>query len=137
MAGEATLFVKYRDPINFTVADGTGIEKGTFLTMTDPMTAIAVSAANQTFAGIASAEKIASNGNTKLGVFRNGIFKVLLSGSCVVGDPLGVALPLNCVASVVATGNLSGSRIIGTALETGATGETILMELNPMNLGTV
>ena len=39
MANEATLIVETELPINFTVANATGIEKGALLKITDPMTA--------------------------------------------------------------------------------------------------
>src|SRR3990167_11355708 len=132
MANEATLIVETELPINFTVANATGIEKGTILKMTDPMTAIITSAASDTIAGIAAAEKIASDGVTKLGVYRRGIFKVSLSGACTVGDPLVTSSTLNNIVTTNLSGtdSLSGAKIIGYALETGATGETILMELN-------
>lgn len=134
MANEATLIVQYSHPVNFTVADGTGIEKGAILTMSDPMTAATCTTDNAIVAGIAAAEKIASDGVTKLAVFRDGIFKVTLSGSAAVGDPLATSALTglsNTVHSVLNVLLLSGSKIIGTALETGTTGETILMELRP------
>src|SRR3990167_10150726 len=129
MANEATLIVETELPINFTVANATGIEKGTILKMTDPMTAIITSAASDTIAGIAAAEKIASDGVTKLGVYRRGIFKVSLSGACTVGDPLVTDASVNYVKAAPTT-DISGAKIIGYALETGATGETILMDMN-------
>ena len=132
MANEAVLIYETEIPIPFTVANATGIEKGTLLKMTDPMTAITIAAAKDVVAGIAAEEKIASDGKTKLAVYRKGIFKVLLSGSCTVGDPLFVSGTLNnfVIGNGSGTGTLSGSKIIGYALETGATNETILMELN-------
>lgn len=131
MANEATLIVETSIPVNFTVANATGIEKGAILKMTDPNTAIINSAANDVPAGIAAQEKIASDGVTKLAVYRNGIFKVTLSGACTVGDSLGISASVNMVRAVPIANTLSGTNIIGTALETGATGDTILMELKP------
>lgn len=131
MANEATLYVQTGLPINMTCADGTGIEKGAILAMSDPLTAATSSAANDIVAGIAAAEKIASDGVTKLPVWREGIFKVTLSGSCTAGDALSTDISPNHVAAVGSYATLSGSVIIGTALETGTTGQTILMELKP------
>lgn len=133
MANEATLIFETDTPIPFTCADGTGIEKGALLKMTDPMTAIAPSATNEAVAGIASVEKIASDGCTKVSVYRNGIFKVTLSGSCSVGDALileGGTIGSNLVMRSQTMSSVSGANIIGTALETGTTGESILMELH-------
>jgi len=81
MANEATLVIETAPPIAFTCADGTGIEKGTFLTLSDPMTVAATGAnANAVVIGIAAAEKIANDGNTKIPVYLEGIFKVLAGG---------------------------------------------------------
>ena len=69
---------------------------------------------------------------TKLAVYRDGVFKVKLSGSCTVGEPLSVSGTLNNFVKRAVTGGtatLSGSKIIGYALETGATADTIKMEL--------
>ena len=80
MANEATLWMEYSPPIPFTCTNATGIEKGTVLQLTDPMTA---SAADGTLgdpvAGICASEKIASDGTTKVSVYRSGIFKMTAS----------------------------------------------------------
>jgi len=134
MANEATLHIETHTPINFTVADGTGIEKGALLALSDPFTAATHSAAEQNFAGVAAREKIASNGQTKLAVFRGGVFKMTLSGSATVGDPLCLDASINHVKSArgIAAASLSGSKILGVALETGTTGETIFVEVRPV-----
>jgi len=131
MANEAVLIVETEIPINFTVANATAITKGSILKMTDPMTAIITSAANDPVAGIIQSDKIASDGVTKAAVFREGVFKVSLSGSCTVGDALVTDASPNFVKTAPTSITLSGSNIIGTALETGTTGQTILMELKP------
>ena len=135
MANEAVLIYETEVTIQMTVADGTGIEKGALLKLTDPFTASAASTDHDLVAGIAGAEKIASNGQTKLKVFRAGIFKVLLSGSATVGDPMTIeGDTTNSFKTAVnlTRAQLSGSRTWGIALETGTNGETILMELRPM-----
>jgi len=76
-----------------------------------------------------SIEKIASDGVTKIGVYRQGIFEVTLSGSCTVGDPLATQKGSHNHVKAT-TDALSGAKIMGYALETGTTGETILAELN-------
>lgn len=133
MANEATLIVETELPINMTCANATGIEKGTLLKLTDPNTAIINSGFNDTVAGIAAAEKIASDGVTKIPVYRGGIFKVTLSGACTVGDSLILVKAANKVQNldIKVKDLMSGANIIGHALETGADGETILLELNP------
>lgn len=136
MANEAVLLRQYSVPVSFTVADGTGIEKGTLLVLSDPNTAAASAsdAAAATVAGIAATEKVANSGITKLAVHRDGEFKVYLSGTCTVGDPLAYlsgSTYANYVNSVVNTVLLSGTKIIGEALETGTAGEQIRMILKP------
>lgn len=127
MTNETTLIFETTIPIPFTVANATGIEKGTILKMTDPMTAVAASVDGDIVAGIASEEKIASDGLTKLGVYRRGIFKGIISGSVTVGDPLCIATGAN----LIYTASVNAEQILGTALETGTNGESILFELNP------
>ena len=128
MANEAVLIFELESPIPFTVGDTSGIEKGTFMSLLDPMTASGTTSSGCKVAGIAATEKIASDGRTKIGCFRRGIFKVALSGACLAGDALKISESINHV-NVVGVG-VSGSSVMGTALETGASGETILMELN-------
>ena len=128
MANEATLMIETHRPIPFTVADGTGIEKGTILKMTDPMTASAQDGKEDIIAGIAAAEKIASDGVTKLAVYRGGIFKVICSGSITVGDAL---ISSAAGTNYVETAGVNAEDIFGIALETATDGETLLVELGP------
>ena len=128
MANEATLIYELGPAIPFTVADETGIAKGTLLTLSDPMTAAANSAIvlGPAVAGIAATEKIANDGVTKLGVFRTGIFKVTASGSVTAGDALAT------IGNFVYTAAVNEEDLIGIALETATNGETFLMELKPL-----
>ena len=131
MTNEAVLMVETELPISMTVDNTVGIEKGDILQMTDPLTASAQGGNNQIVAGIACGEKIANDGNTKLGVYRRGIFKVVASGTIALGDPVGTTAFVNEVASNRATTRLSGSRVLGYSLEAATDGESFLMELNP------
>jgi len=128
MANEASLRVRIEEPLPFTVADGTGIEKGATLRLTDPRTAAANTANGQMAAGIAAREKVASDGRTELAVYRRGWFDMKCSGAVVLGSKLVFAGGDNCV--VQATSAHSGAAVIGTALETGADNEVILVDLN-------
>lgn len=128
MANEAVLIFETELPIPFTVADGTGIEKGTLLKMTEPMTAIINSGAEDLVAGIAAEEKIASDGRTKLAVYRGGIFKVVTAAAVTCGDVLSWSATANKVQASTKTS--VNSKTAGIALETsGGDNETILMEL--------
>ena len=86
MANESILVHELELPIPFTCADGTGIEKGAHLKLTDNMTVIITSGAANMFAGIAAHEKIASDGVVKIGVYLRGIFIGRAGGSITAGD---------------------------------------------------
>ena len=131
MALELTLILETELPIPFTVADGAGIEKGTLLTMSDPMTAAGCTTDNAIIAGIAAEEKIANDGNTKLAVYRGGIFKATIGAAgCTVGD----ALISDCNTgdpNEIVVADDSSENILGTALETATDLQTALIELKP------
>jgi hypothetical protein len=130
MANEATLMWETEIPIPFTVADGTGIEKGSLLKLTDPATAIIHSGDEDAIVGIAAEEKIASDGRTKIGVYMGGIFKMTTSAAVTVGTAVAASGTVNKVKAADAT--CVGSKIVGIALETsGGDAETILVKLCP------
>lgn len=130
MANEATLIYETELPIPMTCAEGTGIEKGCFLDLADPYTVSAQSGQNDIVGGIAAEEKIASDGKTKIAVYRGGIFKVYCSGSITAGHP--VVWSKN--ANEIAVAGTNEENIAGIALETGADGETIYFELRPTTM---
>ena len=59
------------------IADGAAIEKGSFLKLTESMTAIITSGQNDKIAGIAAEEKIINDGKVTIPVYMGGIFKVV------------------------------------------------------------
>ena len=129
MANEAELLTELEPAVGFTCADGTGIEKGTHLKLTDDMTVIITSAAANMFAGIAAEEKIASDGKTKIGVYLRGIFKGTAGGTITTGDIIqsetgGTNEFLTCAA---ATDNAGGC---GIALQDATDGQTFKLLLN-------
>jgi hypothetical protein len=95
MAHEAILMFETDLPIGFTISNTTGIEKGTVLKLTDPMTAIVTSGDEDPIAGIAAEEKIANDGKTKLGVYRRGIFKAYVSAQVTIGQALAIGATPN------------------------------------------
>lgn len=129
MANEAVLIYETHLPIPMTVANATGIEKGTVLKLADPLTASAQTALNDIVAGICATEKIASDGLTKTAVYRGGIFKMTASGSITVGDPVVTA-----TANKVVTSAVNEENVLGIALETATDGETLLVELRPTRM---
>jgi hypothetical protein len=134
MANEATLIYETGLPIPFTCANATGIEKGTLLTMSDPMTAAACAGDEDIIAGIAATEKIANDGKTKISVYRSGIFKVYASGSITVGDALISASSVTAYRNYVKSAGVNGEDIVGISLETATDGQTFLMELKPFTM---
>ena len=128
MANEAQLRDRLENPIDFTVADGTGIEKGTILKLTDPRTAIASTGAADKLAGIAAREKIASDGRTRLAVYRKGIFDLRCSGAVPVGEAVDSLGSYNYIRRAPVSS--SGSSILGIALEDGSDAEFIQVFVN-------
>ena len=133
MANEAViieLLGNKGDPVRYTVADATGIAKGTLMYLeSDPRTIKASSADGQIFVGIAAAEKVASDGSTTLAVYTNGIFDLKDSGG---GMTLGDAAKLNG-ANIIATADEAGAQntqeIVGTVLETAGGAEVVAVRV--------
>lgn len=69
MANETTLVLKRSEPVDFIVANGTAIEKGTICMLSGPRTAAANSGTGDIHAGITRREKIANDGRTRLSLF--------------------------------------------------------------------
>jgi hypothetical protein len=124
MANEAVIIelIESGVPIRYTVADGATIVKGTLLKLTDPRTAIATSADNDPFAGIASSEKVANDGSTTLDAYTKGIFDLRGSAAITAGNRVSIS-GANTVAKVAAADLLFSN--VGIALETSAGAETI------------
>lgn len=130
MANEAVIIERnmFSSPIRFTVADGTGIEKGAILKLSDPRTAAAADGDSDIVAGIAASEKVASDGSTSLGVHvpgQNNIFdlKVAPGGAVAVGQLVSTS-GANLIDAAAATDNENGM-VLGKALEAGASAEVI------------
>ncbi|KKK53043.1 hypothetical protein LCGC14_3098720, partial [marine sediment metagenome] len=70
----------------FTCASGVKIPKGTVLKLSSPRTAAASDGAADLFAGVASADKSATDGTTRVGAWQNGIIEFTISGTVTVGD---------------------------------------------------
>lgn len=135
MTNEAKLIVKTGLSVPMTVDNAIGILKGTLLKLTDLNTASKSDAEGDLVGGIAASEKIAADGKVRLGVYREGRFRVIASGSIAVGDPVAIDGDggLNYTYAIPNIGALSGSRILGIALETATDEQTYLMELKPQN----
>jgi len=112
--------------IRFTCADGTGIPKGTICQLSsDPATVTASSADNQTFAGIACEEKVASDGQTSIGLWTEGIFDVTCTaGGATLGNYVKIG-GANTVTDADDAGAQGANETVGMALETGGASEVI------------
>ncbi len=80
------------EPRAFNCASGTAIAKGTVLTLTDERIAIADAGASQALiAGIAAADKSATDFSTSISCWTQGIFIATASGATVgIGDVVGI-----------------------------------------------
>jgi predicted RecA/RadA family phage recombinase len=124
MADEAVLVWETELPIPFKCANATGIAKGAVLKLTESMTAIITSGAKDACAGIAAAEKIASDGQTTIPVYMAGIFKCTAAAAILIGAPLSTSATANRLQT--ATGS-NGATVIGYALEApSGNGQTFL-----------
>jgi predicted RecA/RadA family phage recombinase len=129
MANEATLLWETERPLPFTCTDGTGIEKGALLKLTDPMTAIIHSGDEDAFAGICAVEKIASDGRTKVSVYRGGVFKMTSSAAITIGQAVALSATVNKVKP--ADASCVGAKIVGIALSTASgADETVIVEVD-------
>lgn len=124
MANEAVIIelIEGGVPVRYSCADGTGIPKGTLGKITDPRTFVATSADNDPFAGIASSEKVASDGSTYIDAYTHGIFDLRASAGITAGERVSIS-GANTITKVAAADLLFSN--VGIALETCAGAETI------------
>lgn len=108
----------------YTVADGTGIAKGTLLKLADPNTASATSADNDPFAGIALEEKTANDGITEISAAVGGIWDLKDSGAGITAGAIVNIGGANVIIASAAADLLTGS-VVGKALETAGAAEVI------------
>lgn len=126
MANEAVIVElnQHANPVSFTVDDAEAVEKGTLMYMTDPKTCTKTSGTgHQVFAGIAATEKVASDGQIKLGLWtpgQNNIFDLYTAGTIAVGT-IVVTSGTNTIAAS-ADADYEAGICIGQALEAAAAG---------------
>lgn len=134
MALECVLITELEPPVGFTCADGTGIEKGALLLLTDPMTVATATGDTDEIIGIAAEEKIANDGKTEIGVYLRGIFKGfagaagVTAGLAIISD-VGTGAPNEMVVA-----DVNSEAIIGIALETATDTQSFKFLLNPINV---
>ena len=134
MALETTLIHELEPAIPFTCADGTGIEKGALLILTDPMTVATTTGDTDEIIGIAAEEKVASDGRTKIPVYLRGVFRGFAGAA---GCTAGLALISDTgtgAANELVVADVNSEAIVGIALETAADTESFLFLLQPINV---
>ena len=132
MALETTLVYETAAPIPFTCADGTGIEKGALLILTDPFTVATTTGDTDAIIGIAAEEKIASDGKVKIGVYMQGIFKGYAGAGGVTAGMAVISDTGTGAANEMVVADVNSEHLIGMALETATDGQTFLFQLNPI-----
>lgn len=113
------------DPISYTVAEGTGIAKGSIMKLADARLASAhAGAADVPIVGIAAAEKVAGDGSTTLAVYTNGIFDITAAaaGVTAVGAICACSATAQMITAADADDLLQGSTV-GQCLEAHANNE--------------
>jgi|SRR3990167_247124 len=129
MANEAILRVRKSNPIDMTVADGAGIEKGAVLVLSDPLTAAASTGTGDIVAGIAAREKIISDGRTRLAVYTQGIFDMKVNAGTAVTIGTRVATSGANLIRDATEAEIAAGKSLGKALESGAVNEVIQVDL--------
>lgn len=133
MALEATLMVELETPVAFTCADGTGIEKGALLVLSDPATVATTAGDTDAIIGIAAEEKIANDGKTTIAVYLRGIFRGYAGAA---GATVGVALISDTATGApneLVNADINSQHIVGRALETATDTESFMFLLNPIS----
>ena len=128
MANEAILVQQLEDRLfEVTVADNTGIPKGTILKFdSDPNTAAASSADGDIFAGIAAEEKVADDGQVRLAVWRRGVFaiKAAAGGATTLGHKVNIT-GANLFGPANVTTAADFAEHFGTCIETADNDEVV------------
>jgi hypothetical protein len=129
MANEATLVFRKSDKgIQRTVADGTGIEKGTILKNTDNNVAIASSGSGDVFGGILLREKIASDGRTSVAAAMDGTWKMTDAGAGITAGQWVSTSGANLIKTATEA-EIAAGKGIGRAREDIAGAGTGLVEV--------
>jgi len=134
MALETVLMVELEVPVSFTVADGTGIEKGALLKLSDPATVATTTGDTDAIIGIAAEEKIANDGRTSIAVYLRGIFKGYAGADGVTAGMGIITDTATGVANELVDADLNSEHIVGRALETATDTESFLFYLNPFGI---
>ena len=131
MADEIDLVIETEIPIPFTKSTSEAMEKGAILKMTDPMTAIVGSADGDPCAGIVHTEVTAAEASATVSLYRGGYFR---GTAGVAGVTLGEAIQMDASTSPVnrlVDADVNSEQIVGTCLQTAASGARFVFQLLP------
>ena len=126
MANEATittLLGNQGDPVEYTVATGTAIPKGSLMVLSSsPQTATISSADGEFFCGISAVEKTATDGITKMACITHCIAELTAgTGATTVGLPQKIS-GANLVIDADDDAVAKAMEVVGKSLETVADG---------------
>ena len=118
-----TLLGNQGDPVEYTVAAGTAIPKGTLMKISgSPQTAAAASADGDYFAGIAATEKTTTDGITKMSCITHCIAEFTAGvGATTFGQPQKISAA-NAVVDADDDTIENSAEVVCLALETAADG---------------
>ena len=116
--------------VDFTILDAQAVEKGALMQLTDPRTCSGSDTlkTGSPFAGIASAEKVALDGQINLALHTIGVFDIVTAGKAITAGELVALSGKNAVRSANQI-DISGGNIVGRANEDGAIGEIIEIDI--------
>ena len=131
MADEHELVVETQIPINFTKSTSEAVEQGAALRMTDNMTATIPTGDGDIHAGVVHTEVTVAEASASVSIYRGGIFRATAG---VAGVTFGEGIQLDASASPanrLVDLDVNSEQIWGTCLQTAASGNRFLYELNP------
>lgn len=133
MADEHILKLETHIPINFTCATGTTIEKGAMCMMTDGMVAATSTGDTDIVAGVVQSEKLAAEtSQNSVAIYRGGIFTAVAGVAGVVFGEALITDTATSSANRLVKADINSENIVGTCLETAASGVRFLYELKPI-----
>jgi len=133
MANEATIITllgNQGDPVEYTVATGTPIPKGSLMEFSSsPQTVVISSADGKFFAGISAFEKTATDGVVKMSCITHCVAECKNSGSGTLGLPQKIS-GVNTIANADSDTVATATEVVGIGLETATTGtQAVLINL--------
>ena len=131
MALETVLLVELEPAVSFTCANGTAITKGAILKIADPNTVSVAGTDNDRVIGIAAETKIASDGNTQIGVYLRGIFKGTAGLAGVTAGDFLIIDSSTGDDNEIVVADATSAHTLGQALETATDLQTFKFLLAP------